>query len=167
MSLRRSVEATAEAAGEHVDGLAELLAQRGWSVATAESLTGGSIASVLSAAPGASTWFRGGVVAYSPEVKFGLLEVARGPIVTEACAAQMAGRTADLLGADLCVAVTGVGGPEPDEGEVPGTVWVAVVSPAGTHTEKVTFDGSPPEVLAATGEHVLALLHRAAAGDLA
>ncbi|MBO1751006.1 CinA family protein [Actinotalea sp. BY-33] len=164
--MRRSVDENAHAAEHLASGLADGLAAHGWTVATAESLTGGTIASVLSAAPAASTWFRGSIVAYSPEVKFGLLKVPRGPVVTEACATQMASRTAELLGAEVAVAVTGVGGPEPDEGQPPGSVWFAVVSPAGTHTEKLVVEGDPPAVLAATSEHAITLLHRVARGEL-
>src|SRR5690606_35567733 len=84
--LSRAVEETAEAAAEQTAELAEAIARRGWGVATAESLTGGTIATVLAAAPQAGTWLRGSVVAYAAEVKFGLLGVPRGPVVTEECA---------------------------------------------------------------------------------
>lgn len=165
--LSAAVTETAAAATDLATDLADAVAQRGWGVATAESLTGGTVASVLAAAPQAGDWFRGSVVAYSPEVKFDLLGVPRGPVVTEECAATMARSSATLLGADLCVAVTGVGGPEPDEGEPAGAVWLAVVSPTGVRTEKVVFDGDPTEVLTATTERALELLHAAATGDAA
>jgi nicotinamide-nucleotide amidase len=156
--LSTSVEATADAAQQRAETLADAVARRGWTVATAESLTGGTIATVLAAAPSAGTWFRGAVVAYSAEVKFDLLGVPCGPVVTEECARTMAEATAKLLGADLCVAVTGVGGPDPDEDQPAGTVWFAVTSPGGSRTEKVQFDGAPQEVLTATTGHALALL---------
>ncbi|WP_149203547.1 CinA family protein [Actinotalea subterranea] len=163
--LSTAVEATA-AAAELCEGLAAAVAQRGWHVATAESLTAGTVGTVLAAAPDATSWYRGTIAAYSPEVKFSLLDVPRGPVVTRECAVLMARRTAELLGAELCVAMTGVGGPEPDEGEPAGTVWFAVVSPGGEHTVKEVFPGSPAEVLTATTERALALLHDAAAGAL-
>lgn len=161
-SLTSAIERTAAAAEQLTPPLAAALAERGWGVATAESLTAGTIATVLAAAPDATSWLRGSIAAYSPEVKFDLLGVPRGPVVTEECALTMARSTATLLHADLCVAVTGVGGPEPDEGQPPGTVWFAVVSPAGERTEKVVFDGDPVEVLAATTQHALRLLSDAA-----
>lgn len=163
--LSTAVTETAEAATDLATDLAEAVARRGWGVATAESLTGGTMASLLAAAPQAGDWFRGSVVAYTAEVKFDLLGVPRGPVVTEECAATMARSAATLLRADLCVAVTGVGGPEPDEGEPAGTVWFAVVSPAGLRTQKVVFDGDPADVLAATTEHALGMLRAAATGD--
>ncbi|MGH3501875.1 MAG: CinA family protein [Nocardioidaceae bacterium] len=80
-------------------------------VAVAESLTGGLVASSLAAAPGASRWFRGAVVAYASEVKHELLAVPAGPVASEQAARAMAAAVADLLGADLTLAITGVGGP--------------------------------------------------------
>jgi nicotinamide-nucleotide amidase len=76
----------------------------------------------------------------------------------------MAQATATLLRADLCVAVTGVGGPDPDEGEPAGTVWFCVVSPGGVHTEKRVLPGSPADVLTATTVHAMSLLLDAAVG---
>lgn len=156
--LSTAVEKTADAAQRLAADLPDLLDDRGWTVATAESLTGGTIASVLAAAPSAQEWFRGSVVAYTPEVKFGLLGVPEGPVVTEECASTMATSTARLLGADVVVAVTGVGGPDPDEGEPAGTVWFALATPEGVHTEKVVFDGGPPQVLTSTTERAIGLL---------
>ncbi len=165
-NLSTAVTTTSAAAADLTGPLTEALAQKGWSVATAESLTAGTIGTVLAAAPSATSWFRGAVAAYSPEVKFSLLGVPRGTVVTEECALTMARATARLLAADLCVAVTGVGGPEPDEGEPAGTVWFAVVTPAGEHTAKEIFPGDPADVLTATTEHAVALLTRAAEGRL-
>src|SRR3954469_23217050 len=99
--------------------IAELADKRDATVAVAESLTGGKLACHLAAAPSSAEWFRGGVVAYASEVKFGLLGVPEGPVITEDCATAMARGTARLLGADGAVAVTGVGGPDPQDGEPP------------------------------------------------
>ncbi len=167
--LTTAVRLTGDAAQALVGDLADALAARGWTVATAESLTGGTIASVLAAAPQATDWFRGTVVAYSPEVKFDVLDVDRGPVVTRGTAVTMARSTARLLGADVCVAVTGVGGPDPDpdEDEPAGAVWFAVVSPRDEHAEKVVFDSEDPvAVLAGTTEHALRMLRAAAGADL-
>ncbi len=160
-TLSSAVRLTGDAARESAADLAHVVTERGLTVATAESLTAGTIASVLAAAPGAAAWLRGSVVAYSPEVKFGLLGVPRGPVVTRECAQTMARTTASLLGADVCVAVTGLGGPDPDPGEdePPGTVWFAVVGPGSRErAERHAFDGDPVEVLTATTERALALL---------
>lgn len=94
-------------------------------LSVAESLTGGLLASAFARAPGSSEWFRGGIVAYSAAVKHSLLRVPDGPVVSEAAAVAMAEGAALLLGTDVAVAVTGVGGPDPQDGERPGTVWVA------------------------------------------
>ncbi|WP_182112435.1 MULTISPECIES: CinA family protein [unclassified Actinotalea] len=165
-NLSTAIETTAAAAEDLTEELADALGRRGWTVATAESLTAGTIGTVLAAAPQATTWFRGTIACYSPEVKYGLLGVPRGPVVTQECAAVLARETARLLGADLVVSCTGVGGPEPEEGEPAGAVWFGVASPGGSHTEKEVFAGGPAEVLTATTEHALALLHRAATTGL-
>ncbi|TCC50402.1 CinA family protein [Kribbella pittospori] len=127
--------------------IADVAREQGWTVAVAESLTSGSIACQLGAAPEANSWFAGGVVAYASEVKFKVLDVNRGPVVTARCAEQMARGVARLTNADFAVAVTGVGGPDPDEGHPAGTVYLAVSS--GSHEESAhhEFDGDPPEVV--------------------
>jgi nicotinamide-nucleotide amidase len=144
--------------------LADLAEEHGFTVAVAESLTGGKIACELGAAPHSSTWFRGSLVAYASDVKFTVLGVPPGPVVTEECARAMARGVAKLLDADLAVAVTGVGGPDDEEGHPAGTVWFSVVSPSGQHAELRRFDGEPAEILEATTAHALRLLHDAAPG---
>ncbi len=104
----------------------DLLADAGLTVAVAESLTGGLVAARLTQWPGASEVVRGGVVSYASEVKFDLLDVPVGPVVTEATAAAMAQGVARRLGADVGVATTGVAGPDELEGETPGTVCLAL-----------------------------------------
>jgi nicotinamide-nucleotide amidase len=101
------------------------LKHRGHTLAVAESLTGGLLASAFARASGSSEWLHGGIVAYSSAVKYDLLDVPGGPVVSEAAATAMARGVGCLLGADVAVAVTGVGGPDPQDGEPPGTVWVA------------------------------------------
>jgi nicotinamide-nucleotide amidase len=109
---------------EHVVG--DLLRGRSLTLAVAESLTGGLVASRLVAIAGSSEWFRGGVVAYDAEVKFSVLGVRRGPVVSAECAEQMAEGVARVAGADVAVATTGVAGPEELEGQPVGTVFVGV-----------------------------------------
>lgn len=110
--------------------LAELLESAGLTVAVAESLTGGMVASALAEAPGASRWFRGGVVAYASDVKHELLGVPPGPVVSADAAAAMAQGVRKLLRADLAVAVTGAGGPRGQDGQPPGTVFIGLSSPS-------------------------------------
>ncbi len=112
-----------------------LLKERGMTVAVAESLTGGYVAGRLCAVPGASAVFQGGVVAYQPEVKFGLLEVPEGPVINERAALAMAHGVRRLLEADVGLATTGVAGPDEAEGQPVGTVCLAV---AGDQAERAT-----------------------------
>ncbi|MCU1637005.1 MAG: CinA domain protein [Cryobacterium sp.] len=130
----------------------------GHTVAVAESLTSGAIASHLGASEASSEWFAGGVVAYAKKVKFDVLAVAPGPVVTDSCARQMASGVARLTSADLAVAVTGVGGPDPEEGKPAGTVFIAVSSRTGVRSEEFRFDGDPTEVVRATTLEALRML---------
>ena len=131
----------------------------GLRVAVAESLTSGAIAGALGAATEASSWFAGGVVAYAADVKFKVLDVDPGPVVTPRCAAQLARGVARLLGADVAVAVTGVGGPEPDEGHPAGTVYAAVHYLSTEHVRHNVFEGDPAQVVAQATFHALRMLH--------
>ena len=106
--------------------VASLLVARGLTLAVAESLTGGLVAARLVNVPGASAWFRGGVVAYASDVKHSLLDVPEGPVVSETAAAAMASGVRSVLGADVGLGVTGVAGPDSQDGEPPGTVFMAI-----------------------------------------
>ena len=103
-----------------------LLVDRGLTLAVAESLTGGLVASRIVAVAGSSGWFRGGVVAYASEVKHDLLDVPDGPVVSAAAAEAMADGVRRRLGADVGLATTGVAGPTEQEGHPPGTVWLGL-----------------------------------------
>ncbi|MGC4940055.1 CinA family protein [Kribbella sp. DT2] len=144
------------------DELAEAVARRaretGRSIAAAESLTSGNVAAHLGAAPQASEWFAGGVVAYSSQVKHAVLGVEPGPVVTARCARQMAEGVARLTGADLAVATTGAGGPDPQDGQPPGTVFIAVRTPVGVQATEHHFDGGPRDVVQAATRAALGLL---------
>ncbi|MYH96837.1 MAG: competence/damage-inducible protein A [Acidimicrobiia bacterium] len=117
----------------------DALRQRGWTLALAESLTGGLIGSRLTAVPGASDVFRGGLVSYASDVKFDLLDVPEGPVVSEEAVTAMARGAAKLLDADCAIAVTGVAGPDPLDGEDPGTVWMATLVNGEVEATKVKF----------------------------
>jgi nicotinamide-nucleotide amidase len=106
--------------------VAELVVDQGLTLGVAESLTGGLIASRLVDVPGASTWFRGGVVAYDSAVKHAVLGVPDGPVVTEAAAVAMAEGARRVLGSSVGLGITGVAGPEPQEDQPPGTVFVGL-----------------------------------------
>lgn len=120
----------------------DVLAARGQSLATCESLTAGLLASKIAETPGASAAFVGGFVTYSSELKKKLAGVdtalidAHG-VVSPECAAAMAEGTRDRLGADYAIALTGVAGPTLQDGLPVGTVFVAVAGPDGVQGEKV------------------------------
>jgi nicotinamide-nucleotide amidase len=116
-------------------------------VSVAESLTSGNLACHLGAAEEASQWFVGGVTAYASHVKFEVLGVDRGPVITARCARQMARGVARLTHSDFGVGITGAGGPEPVEGQAPGTVFIAVSSAEGEKVAEHRFDGDAGEVV--------------------
>jgi nicotinamide-nucleotide amidase len=114
-----------------------LLKARRLTVAAAESLTGGSLAVRLSSAPGASTYFVGSAVVYTPEAKRRVLGVSQETIdgsgvVSEACAREMAAGARRAFGAEVAVSLTGAAGPEPHDGAPPGEVWLALDAADGT-----------------------------------
>lgn len=129
-------------AGEGDDTLAGVvlaaLAARGWTLATAESCTGGAIAAAVTAVPGASRVFAGGIVAYGNPVKTAQLGVPEDVLevhgaVSEPVVRAMAEGARAATGATVGVAATGVAGPGGGTVEKPvGTVWIAVATPAGT-----------------------------------
>jgi nicotinamide-nucleotide amidase len=146
---------------ELAEKIASLLDSAGVYVAVAESLTGGMVASALAEAPGSSNWFRGAVVAYSSDVKHELLTVPPGPVVSAQAAAAMADGVRRLLQADVAVALTGAGGPEGQDGQPPGTVFLALSDGIETHVEHRYIDcDDPTEVCAEAVAEALRLLHR-------
>lgn len=122
-----------------------LLTERGLTLATAESCTGGNVAARVVSVAGASACFRGSVVAYANDVKEKVLGVSgedleRHGAVSEPVVRQMAEGARRLLGADYGVATSGVAGPTGGTPEKPvGTVWIAVASPEGTVAERFVF----------------------------
>lgn len=141
-----------------VERISEVATRCSWTVGCAESLTSGAIASALGAGPQASTWFRGAVVAYAVGVKHDLLDVPQVPVVSREAALAMARGACARLGTDVAVAVTGVGGPEPQDGLEPGTVWVGVTWPDGEHAERHVLGGSPAQVVERTTQRALEVL---------
>ena len=109
--------------------VASLLVSRALTLAVAESVTGGLVAARLVDVPGASTWFRGGVVSYASAVKHEILAVPEGPVVTAATAVAMAQGVRRLLGADCGLGITGVAGPDRQEDQPPGTVHLGIAAP--------------------------------------
>jgi PncC family amidohydrolase len=108
--------------------IGELLKAKGLTMATAESCTGGTIASMVTAIAGSSNYFRGGIVSYATQGKEEVLGVVlHDGVVSEDTARQMAQGAARVCGADCAVATTGVAGPGAADGHPQGTVCVAAV----------------------------------------
>ena len=104
----------------------QLLRERGLSLGLAESVTGGLVAGRITNVPGASDVFRGGIVSYASDVKFDVLGVPEGPVVSEAAAETMARGAQRVLGADVALALTGVAGPAEQDGMPAGTLCVGI-----------------------------------------
>ncbi|NDB06523.1 MAG: nicotinamide-nucleotide amidohydrolase family protein [Acidimicrobiia bacterium] len=107
----------------------DLLRERGWSLGLAESVTGGLVSGRLTSIPGSSEVLRGCVVSYASDVKFDVLDVPRGPVVSEAAAIAMAEGARRVLGASVGLSLTGVAGPSEQDGQPVGTLWVGVAMP--------------------------------------
>ncbi|WP_037682256.1 CinA family protein [Streptomyces griseus] len=148
-----------------------LLTVRGQTLAVAESLTGGLVAAEITSVPGASQAFRGSVTAYATELKHEMLGVDatlladRGAVDAQV-AAEMAAGVRTALGADWGLATTGVAGPEPQDGQPVGTVFVAVAGPtgpesgsaAGGKVEALRLNGDRAEIRMESVRSVLTLL---------
>lgn len=121
------------------------LRDRGWTIATGESLTAGRVAATLADVAGCSDVLRGGVVAYQADVKVGLLgvppEAAVAGVVSQEVAEAMARGASAALCADVGVATTGVAGPDPHAGEPVGSVWIAVRTPDGVSSRHLDLSG--------------------------
>ena len=112
----------------------DLCRSRGLTLGLAESVTGGLVAGRLTSVPGASEVFRGSVVSYASEVKFDVLGVPAGPVVSESAAIAMAEGARRVLGSDVALSLTGVAGPSEQDGQSVGTLWVGVALPGQVTT---------------------------------
>jgi PncC family amidohydrolase len=142
-----------------------LLDEMKLTIATAESMTGGAVAEALVAVPGASEWLAGGVIAYMSRVKFDVLGVRPGPVVTEEAVRAMAPAVARLLATDIGVATSGCAGPEPMEDQPVGTLWVAVSFDGDVVTRHRLLDGDPAAIREGAVECALELVAEALDGS--
>ena len=108
-----------------------LLEQRGWTLGIAESVTGGLVGGRITAIPGSSRTFRGGIISYASDVKFDVLGVDNGPVVSEHAAIQMAQGAQRVLKSSVALALTGVAGPDEQDGQPVGTLCIGVAFPDG------------------------------------
>lgn len=138
--------AAAAAPPDLVLGLVARLKQRGETLATAESLTGGLVGAALTDVPGVSAVYRGGVVVYATDLKASLAGVPAdlladvGPVHPDTAAALATG-VRERLGATYGLATTGVAGPDPQAGVEAGTVYVAVAGPGEVRVRKLSLKG--------------------------
>ncbi|MFH9424731.1 CinA family protein [Streptomyces sp. NPDC017529] len=163
MHAEAGTEAASAALGTAARALDALVA-RGQSLAVAESLTGGLVAGALTGVPGASRAFRGSVTAYATQLKRDVLGVdgplldARGAVDGEV-ARQMAHGVRRVLGAHWGIATTGVAGPDPQDGQPVGTVFVAAAGPGGAGAVlRLALDGDRERIRRDTVVAALRLL---------
>ena len=122
-----------------------LLVQRGKTISTAESCTGGRLAAALNAQSGSSAYYMGSVVAYDNSVKTNLLGVSPEILsvdgaVSESTVRQMADGVRSLIGTDYAIATSGIAGPTGGTADKPvGTVWIAWATPSGTEAQCFHF----------------------------
>lgn len=165
----------AERAGHYAygrgdDDLAEVvlteLRRRGWTVAVAESCTGGLLGGRLTAVPGSSSQFLGGIIAYADETKHRQLGVPRELLaaqgaVSEPVAREMAIGAAQALGADVAVSITGIAGPDGGSDEKPvGTVWLGYALPGGADAMLLRLVGTRAEIRGRAAHQALYQLWR-------
>jgi nicotinamide-nucleotide amidase len=141
----------------------DLLKARGGTIAVAESLTGGMLAAALTAIPGASAAFRGAVVAYATDLKAALLGVPAALLDTYGAvhpevATVMADGVRSRLGATVGAATTGVAGPDPQDGQPVGTVYIAVSAGGDTTVRSLALSGDRHQIREDTVAESLSLL---------
>ncbi len=144
--------------------LGKVLLLKGWMVGTAESCTGGYIASLLTAVPGSSAYFTGGIVAYSNSVKENILGVSPDDIlqhgaVSRPVVEQMAQGAIRALGCDCVMAISGIAGPTGGTPDKPvGTVWISVIAKEMMHTCRFRIEGGREEIIHRSAETAMRML---------
>lgn len=152
------------------EAVARLLDSRGLSIAVMESCTGGLLASTITDVPGASRFFRGGLVTYTAEAKihYGVdpdVIEAHG-VVSNETASAMAAAVRKQFNADIGVGITGVAGPEPHGGQPVGAVCLGVETPDESYATGYTFAQTRAAIKARAVTSALTLIRRAALGEL-
>ncbi len=133
------------------DPVVQRLIDAGCTVATAESITGGRLAARLTDGAGASSAFLGAVVTYATEVKISVLGVPEAlvddhGVISAECARSMAEKVRTLMGTTYGVSTTGVAGPDTQEDQPVGTVFVGVAGPGDTDVRRLALDGDRMEI---------------------
>ena len=156
--------------GSPAEDLLLVLQEQDATVATAESLTGGKLAARITAVPGASSSFAGGVVAYMTDVKRRVLDVPdeivdEHGVVSAECAVAMAEGVRRLMGTTYGVSTTGVAGPEPQEDKPVGTVFIAVAGPEGSETHELALSGDRFMIQESTVDRAVSVLREMIGSD--
>jgi nicotinamide-nucleotide amidase len=138
----------------------DMLVARGETLGLAESLTGGLVGSRCAAVRGATNWFRGSVVSYASEVKFSLLGVPEGPVVSAEAAKAMAVGATKALGSDVGLSVTGVAGPDEQDGQPVGTVFFGIARGGAVDAVEAHLPGDRDRVRQFSAISLLDLLRR-------
>ncbi len=156
--------------GRGDDDLAEVilaeLRRRKWTIAVAESCTGGLLGGRMTAVPGSSSQFLGGIIAYADETKHRLLGVPLDLLgvhgaVSEPVAREMAIGATRALGADVAVSITGIAGPEGGSEEKPvGTVWFGFALPGRVDARLARLAGTRAEIRSRAAQQALYQLWR-------
>lgn len=134
------------------DFLKQIAVERGVTLSVAESCTGGLVAHRITNIPGSSSYFEGGVVAYSDRMKISILGVRKDSIrnygsVSAQVAEEMACGVASVTGSDFALSITGIAGPLGGTREKPvGTVWFGIRTPGGTERKRFLFEGSRTDI---------------------
>ncbi|MEN8210007.1 MAG: CinA family protein [Candidatus Fermentibacteria bacterium] len=151
---------------ELVNRIGNTMMNAGLTLSSAESCTGGMVGMLLTAVPGSSEWFLGGVTAYSNSLKTSVLDVPSALIETEGAvsreaAVAMAAGIRKLTGSDISISVTGIAGPDGGTEEKPvGTVWMAVCGSRTVSAEKKLFEGERDVVRKKAADYLLEKLYR-------
>ena len=146
--------------------LGELLRERGLTLATAESCTGGNIAHMITTVPGSSDYYLGSVIAYSNRIKSGILGVDPAVIdemgaVSREVVEQMAKGVQDVMGSNTSISTSGIAGPDGGTGEKPvGTTWICVRHGDASYSKKYQFGGSRERIIEQASHTALQLLRR-------
>ncbi len=144
--------------------ISEIFWREGFTLATAESCTAGNVAAIITAIPGSSRFYKGGIVAYSNEVKQNLLHVKEETLsehgaVSEETVVEMARGVMEVLGVDFAVATSGIAGPTGGtQGKPVGTIWIAVCNKETVITGRLSEDNGREQNVQAATKKALQLL---------
>ena len=146
--------------------IGKVLMEKGWTVSTAESCTGGSIARLFTENPGSSVYFKGTIVAYSNEIKIRILGVSEDKIIRHGAVSrevveEMALKSCQLMNTDVAIATSGIAGPGGGSEEKPvGTVWIAVADKNHVISQLYNLGNDRERTIARTGQTALFMLRK-------